>query len=121
MWETPGGGLQPGETLEECLRREAREEIGIGIRIANEIPRFRSSTDIRHLDSETDAGWLMVYCRCEAEGKPDLSRALDAEFADLRYFSQDDFRCVVREGGASRAEERYLQDVMIDLGIWEPD
>ena len=36
-WEFPGGKCEPGETHEECLRRELREELGVESRVGDEI------------------------------------------------------------------------------------
>jgi 8-oxo-dGTP diphosphatase len=33
LWEFPGGTREPGETLEECLVREIREELDFTVRV----------------------------------------------------------------------------------------
>ena len=121
MWETPGGGLRPGETIEDCLAREALEEIGIEIRILNEIPRFQSSSEIPPTQYDPDVYWLLVYCRCESEGEPNLFHASDTEFSELRYASQEEFNLLLREGRVSYAEQKCLPEIMVDLGLWKEE
>ena len=47
LWDTPGGFTRPGESLEECVRRELREEAGIEIevgRLVITLPDFYGDT-----------------------------------------------------------------------------
>ena len=37
QWEFPGGRVEAGETLEECLEREIREELGVKIRVVGRL------------------------------------------------------------------------------------
>ena len=48
-WEFPGGKINPGETAENCIIREIKEELGIEIQIINMLPSSSHSYPDLHV------------------------------------------------------------------------
>ena len=58
-WEFPGGKLEPGESVEECLARELREELSIHV---------HSVDHIEVQSAEYDDGGLFEVAYCDVGG-----------------------------------------------------
>ncbi len=76
-WSLPGGFLRFGETPQEGLLRELKEELGVGGKI-------ESLLDIKgKLGSESRLHWVMIFYHVSLEGNPHPD---PDEIAEATYF-----------------------------------
>jgi A/G-specific adenine glycosylase len=92
LWEFPGGKVEPGETLKQCLRREINEELGIRIKVGKPI------TSIDH--AYTHFKITLHAFECElVSGKPQALQVQDFKWVRMseleKYaFAKTDLRII---------------------------
>jgi len=89
QWGLPGGGVEPNEKIEEALRRELREEIGIEVK--NIEPSFFK--DGQYEKTFADGSKQQVYMiflmfSCIAQNE---KIKLNDEFSEYRWVKKEDF------------------------------
>lgn len=105
MWDLPGGFADPGESAEQCVRREVKEELGLEVTAARYLcsyPNWYEYGGMRY--ATMDLGFV-----CEVEDVA-AARAQD-EVAEVLFVPLEEID-VVRFGFASvgRIAERYRVD-----------
>ncbi len=63
LWEFPGGKIEPGESVEDCIRREIQEELGIQVEVGDRL------TTVDHAYSHFRVTLHVHHCRHVA-GEP---------------------------------------------------
>lgn len=80
LWEFPGGKCEPGEPLEDCLRREIHEELGVNATIKHLLLSTQHTYDTRHIELHFFA------CDLDADPHPRLGQEIRwAARAELRH------------------------------------
>ena len=87
LWGLPGGSMEPGETLEQCARRELLEETGIE---AEELEFFHtfSGPELHHFYPNGDEAFIVTtaFVVRNFKGEP---RAADEESFEMQFFDLD--------------------------------
>ena len=99
-WEFPGGKIEPGESPEECIKRELREELGIETEVEDiyhaffyDYPEFRV---------------LLLCYRCIIlSGEP-----CPLECESVKWVDYDGLRREMQEGRMVGADVRLVQRLL---------
>jgi 8-oxo-dGTP pyrophosphatase MutT (NUDIX family) len=87
-WSLPAGAIEPGETPEQAICREVREETGLLVK-AQEIIGVFGGSDFRYIYPNGDeVEYIAILYRCVPTGIS--SDPLDSETKSLRYFGESE-------------------------------
>jgi len=88
QWAVPGGGMEEGETLEEAVRREVREEVGLELEHFEPL-KFEDELRVKKLPDGSSIEVYMVYLIFTAVAKDPENVKLNEEFVEYRWVDKD--------------------------------
>lgn len=84
LWEFPGGKIEPGETVKDCIRREIKEEIGINIAVNHHLITLEHTYSSFRIT-------LQVYNCQHLNGKPQTLECQEIRWVTLDEIDQFPF------------------------------
>lgn len=84
LWEFPGGKIEPGETVEACIQREIREELGIEIEVGDRL------ITVDHTYSHFHVTLNVHHCR-HISGEPQPIECDEVRWVSLAELEQFPF------------------------------
>jgi len=87
-WELPGGGLDFGENIYECLKREVEEEMGVKVKSIENRPTY--VWPWKH-ENKRKMDWYYSFVVAYKMELESLDFKVTEECDDIRFFSKDEF------------------------------
>jgi ADP-ribose pyrophosphatase YjhB (NUDIX family) len=86
-WEMPGGGLEEGETFEECVTREIKEESNM--KVLTLVPLgYETQTNTK----TNEAYYILRYAAQVEPYGPFVSDPAEGEITDIKLINPEDYK-----------------------------
>jgi ADP-ribose pyrophosphatase YjhB (NUDIX family) len=122
-WNLPGGGLEPGETLEQCLAREVAEEACARVMGCRYLGCQRVD-DLHHPDGPQSYYQARLWARVELDSWDPRHEAFErrvvapAEFLSIVAWGRSLTAAVILEEGLRLDAEAKMSDSDRGVGRW---
>lgn len=102
LWEFPGGKREPGETFEQCLVRELREELGVDVAVTSLFD------EVLHAYPEKTVSLRFFLCRLE-RGEPQALGCAAVKWVDQSELAGHEFPA---------ADATLLKKLRLATSLW---
>ncbi len=110
QWIFPGGKLEPGETLDQCARREFIEETCCDLHITRQIGAYTSYDP----DTEFEKQVVLIYYQGNGiTGDPCVGEGV----TDIGWFSLEDIEAMAKAGIVPKIILQVAKDTISNIGI----
>src|SRR6478735_2358341 len=86
LWALPGGGMELGESIEDCAVREVKEETGLDVEITGLVGVYTSPNHVMKYD---DGEVRQQFSLCFKTNLLGGELAFDSESTDIAWVAQD--------------------------------